>query len=171
MEIGEDAWRQRAARRAASALPEVWSLLDGISDPEIPVVSLWDLGILQDVRKEGDTLVVTITPTYCGCPAMTEIEQDIERKLRQAGHEPLRIETRLSPPWSTDMISPEARQALEGYGIAPPCSACTAGGGQPACPHCGSQETRPVSEFGSTACKALWQCDACQEPFDYFKPI
>ena len=166
-----EAWLERRAIRAGSDLPEIWALLDDISDPEIPVVSLWDLGILRDVRREGDELVVTITPTYCGCPAMTEIEQDIRRRLAEVGHRLVRVETRLSPPWSTDALSPRAREALHGYGIAPPCVGCAAGEGQPSCPRCGSGATRPVAEFGSTACKALWQCDDCHESFDYFKPI
>jgi ring-1,2-phenylacetyl-CoA epoxidase subunit PaaD len=166
-----EAWRQRRARRESSALPQLWALLDRLSDPEIPVLSLWDLGILRDLELQGDELVVTITPTYSGCPAMSEIEQDIRSLLQSAGYPRVRVETRLSPAWSSDDLSPQARRALEKYGIAPPCAGCEAGAGQPACPRCGAETTRPIAEFGSTACKALWQCDHCHETFDYFKPI
>ncbi len=166
----DTAWRLRLARREASGLPEIWALLDRLTDPEIPVVSLWDLGILRDLAWRDGRLIVTITPTYCGCPAMTEIEADIRATLEQAGYGPVEIVTELKPAWSTDELSPEAREALRGYGIAPPCigSALTE---KPQCPRCGSGQTHPLAEFGSTACKALWQCDDCHEAFDYFKPI
>ena len=114
---------------------------------------------------------MTITPSYSGCPAMSQIEQDIRALLQSAGYRRLRVETRLSPAWSSDELSPQARSALKKYGIAPPCAGCGAGAGQPACPRCGAEDTRPIAEFGSTACKALWQCNQCHENFDYFKPI
>ncbi len=169
--VESDAWSARREHRAASPLPKVWTLLDEVKDPEIPVLSLWDLGILQDVREQGGELIVTITPSYCGCPAMAEIEADILARLNQAGWQRARVETRLDPAWSSDWMSPEAREALRGYGIAPPCEACVPGEDQPPCPRCGSDQTRVISEFGSTACKALWQCADCAETFDYFKPI
>lgn len=171
-----EGWEARQARRAAAGLPEIWALLDQVKDPEIPVISLWDLGILRDVRRENGRLIVTITPSYCGCPAMTEIEQAIIATLKAAGHEDVRVETVLQPAWSTDGMAPRAREALRDYGIAPPCMGCAAttpGAPEeaPRCPHCDSEITRAISEFGSTACKALWKCDDCHEVFDYFKPI
>ena len=141
--------------------------LEKVPDPEIPVLSVVDLGILRDVRQEGETLIVTITPTYSGCPATEAIRHDIEAALRERGVGKLRIETRLSPPWSTDWLSEKGRAALERYGIAPPGR-----GGRPArCPRCGGTDLRLVSQFGSTPCKAQWQCESCLEPFDHFKCI
>lgn len=169
--VETEAWRARRRHREASPLAEVWTLLDDVKDPEIPVLSLWDLGILQDVREQNGELIVIITPSYCGCPAMAEIEADILARLKQAGWQRARVETRLSPAWSTDWMSPEAREALRGYGIAPPCTVCAPGQDHPDCPRCGSSDTRCISEFGSTACKSLWQCADCAETFDYFKPI
>jgi ring-1,2-phenylacetyl-CoA epoxidase subunit PaaD len=160
----------RVRRRETSGCPELWALLDEVRDPEIPVISVWDLGILKDVRVEGDTVVVTITPTYSGCPAMKEIERDIYGKLTEHTDYRVRVVTELAPAWSTEHMTEAGRQALLEYGIAPPRPA-----GAPdrpvACPRCGSEATHLVSQFGSTACKALYQCDDCREPFDHFKCI
>ena len=169
------AYEARCSRRDSSQTPEIWSLLDQVCDPEIPVLSLWDLGVLTDVEQNESGVVVTITPTYSGCPAMQTMREDIESALRGAGIESFEVRENLSPAWSSDWISPEGRDKLNGYGIAAP-KACASGDNAPfdaevTCPHCGSADTRLTSEFGSTACKALFQCRDCQEPFDYFKPI
>lgn len=164
----------RADRRRDSANPELWRLLDSVRDPEIPVISIWDLGVLQDLHMDGGTVEVVITPTYSGCPAMREIEADIRACLAEAGYKEVRVEHRLAPAWTSEWLSEKGRDALLDYGIAPPCRAC--GGTQqitdnPACPQCGAEQTECVSEFGSTACKALYRCKVCLEPFDYFKRI
>jgi ring-1,2-phenylacetyl-CoA epoxidase subunit PaaD len=161
---------------------QVWTWLGEVPDPEIPVISVVDLGIVRAVDVTDDECVVTITPTYSGCPAMEVIAADIERALRARGVECLRIATRLSPAWTTDWMSDAGKAALTSYGIAPPVqqvidiSALSHGVrrhaiAQPvvACPHCGSTHTRVTSQFGSTPCKALYQCLDCREPFDYFK--
>ena len=161
---------------------QVWTWLGEVPDPEIPVISIVDLGIVRAVDVTDDECVVTITPTYSGCPAMEVIAEDIGRALRERGVESLRIATRLSPAWTTDWMSDAGKAALKGYGIAPPVqqvidiSALSRGVkrhaiAQPvvACPHCGSTHTRLTSQFGSTPCKALYQCLDCREPFDYFK--
>lgn len=146
---------------------QVWAWLDEVPDPEIPVISLVDLGIIRDVEWKGDTLEVTVTPTYSGCPATTIINLDIETALRGHGIEKLELKRRLSPPWTTDWLSEKGREKLEDYGIAPPQPA----GGPERCPHCGSASVHRISQFGSTPCKAQWRCDDCREPFDYFKCI
>ncbi len=156
----------RRERRQSSSWPQFWDALDTVKDPEIPVVSIWELGILQDVDLADGILRITITPTYSGCPAMTTIAEDIENCLADSGY-PVSIETRLAPAWSTSWISESARAALRDYGIAPPREA-----GEPVtCPRCGSSGVRKLSQFGSTACKALFQCGDCREPFDHFKPF
>ena len=162
-----------SAAIAESAVGRVWDVLDRVMDPEIPVISVVDLGIVRKVRETGDGLEVVITPTYSGCPATRQIEQDIGTALAEAGIA-ARLSIVLSPAWTTDWISEAGREKLEGYGIAPPVG--RAGrramfGGEPlvACPQCGSGETEMISEFGSTPCKALWRCTQCREPFDYFK--
>jgi len=169
------AYEARRKQREASKLPEIWMLLDQVCDPEIPVLSLWDLGVLTGIEKTGARLEVTITPTYSGCPAMQTMRADIEAVLRQAGIESFEVRENLSPAWSSDWISPEGRAKLTAYGIAAPksCDSCQglALDSEIPCPHCGSADTRMTSEFGSTSCKALFQCRSCQEPFDYFKPI
>lgn len=168
--VENDLLKVRELHRQQSDCPELWDLLEQIKDPEIPVISLWDLGILQNIERtaEGD-VQVTITPTYSGCPAMREIEQDIYKVLEQAGYEDVTVESQLSPAWTTEMMSAEGRQRLHDYGIAPPRAA---GSRLPVqCPQCGSIETQKISEFGSTPCKALYQCQQCKEPFDYFKCI
>ncbi|MBE9539024.1 MAG: phenylacetate-CoA oxygenase subunit PaaJ [Proteobacteria bacterium] len=154
-------------RRADSAQPELWALLDVVKDPEIPVISIWELGVLQDIEQREGSVIVTITPTYSGCPAMSVIAEDVVSALGEGGYPNSEIVTRLSPAWSTSWIVEEAQEALRNYGIAPPGQACD----EVSCPQCGSQNVRRVSEFGSTACKALYQCGDCAEPFDRFKPI
>lgn len=145
-------------------------LLEQVKDPEIPVISIRDLGVLRDVRLEGDTVVVVITPTYSGCPAMKAIRNDIEELVAGATGLAVKVEMELSPPWSTDDMTEEGRRALLEYGIAPP-QPRNAGARRVQCPRCGSGSTHLISEFGSTACKALYQCQDCLEPFDHFKCI
>ena len=138
----------------------IWTLLKGVPDPEIPAVSVVDLGIVREVTDDR----VRITTTYSGCPASHFIEQSIREALDSAGYRDMRIETLLSPPWTTDWISDEGKRKLEAYGIAPPDLAKAA-----TCPQCGSTDTEEVSRSGSTPCKAQWRCKACLEPFDRFK--
>jgi len=144
-----------------------------VVDPEIPVLTIADLGVLRDVTTDGDTVEVVITPTYSGCPAMNMIAVEIDLALQRAGIAGARVRTVLSPAWTTDWLTADGRRKLTEYGVAPPAP----GGGRRAlfgvdvvaCPRCGSTDTRVLAEFGSTSCKALWQCQACREPFDYFK--
>jgi ring-1,2-phenylacetyl-CoA epoxidase subunit PaaD len=138
----------------------LWDVLADVPDPEIPAVSVVELGIVRDVSPER----VTITPTYSGCPATHAIEQSIREALDAAGFRQVRIETVLSPPWTTDWITPAGRTKLRDYGIAPPERS-----GAVACPQCGSAEVEEVSRFGSTPCKSQYRCRACLEPFDRFK--
>lgn len=164
---------ERASRREHSPFGDIWDMLDQVKDPEIPVLSIWDLGVLAGVEQQDDCIVVSITPTYSGCPAMDAIREDIAQALEHRGIENYRVRLVLAPAWTTNMMSPEGLRKLEEYGIAAPVSgeACAGGQCQVNCPLCGSQNTLRISEFGSTACKALYQCQACQEPFDYFKKI
>ncbi len=156
---------------------KVWTLLEDVTDPEIPVLTVADLGVLREVRTEGDTVEVVITPTYSGCPAMDTIESDIRLRLEGAGYRDVKVTTVLAPAWTTDWLSEAGRTKLAAFGIAPPAEASGSKralfGEEPAvaCPHCGARETECVSQFGSTACKALYRCRACLEPFDYFKCI
>ncbi|MDF0600427.1 phenylacetate-CoA oxygenase subunit PaaJ [Psychromarinibacter sp. C21-152] len=159
--------------------------LGEVPDPEIPVISVTDLGIVRDISWQGDTLVVAVTPTYSGCPATAFINMEIEAKLRDKGIEDFRIERRLSPPWTSDWLTPEAREKLRAYGIAPPIDGTAPDGRTAAraarlagrsnlavdCPRCGSTDTEKVSQHGSTPCKAAYRCRDCLEPFDYFKCI
>ncbi len=138
----------------------IWAVLKDVPDPEIPAVSVLDLGIVRAVDEEK----VVITPTYSGCPATQFIEESIRAALDAAGYQHVAIETVLSPPWTTDWISEEGREKLKAYGIAPPDLARAA-----TCPQCGSTDTEEVSRFGSTPCKAQWRCRDCLEPFDRFK--
>ena len=146
---------------------QVWQWLDKLPDPEIPVISLTDLGVIRDVAWVGETLTVTVTPTYSGCPATSIINMEIEATLRHHGIERLELKRQLSPAWTTDWISDEGRRKLREYGIAPPQPA----GGPDRCPHCGGTDLERISQFGSTPCKAQWRCRECLEPFDYFKCI
>jgi ring-1,2-phenylacetyl-CoA epoxidase subunit PaaD len=147
----------------------------GVPDPEVPVLTIEDLGVLRDVTvDEVGAVEVTITPTYSGCPAMDTIRQDVTTALREAGFGDVRVRTVLAPAWTTDWISERGRAALQEYGIAPPGARAT-GPVRLAlsvrCPQCGSPDTAELSRFGSTACKALWRCRACGEPFDHFKTL
>ncbi|MBA5779397.1 phenylacetate-CoA oxygenase subunit PaaJ [Stappia sp. F7233] len=153
-----------------------WDVAAKVVDPEVPVLTIEDLGVLRDVRIADDGVVeVDITPTYTGCPAMGVFTMDIETELAKAGFGEVRINTVLSPAWTTDWLSEEAREKLRDYGIAPPAGKASRralfGDDEVTCPRCGSKNTEKVSEFGSTACKALWRCCDCAEPFDYFKCI
>lgn len=161
---------------------EIREWLREVPDPEIPVISVIDLGIIRDVAYEDETLVVAVTPTYSGCPATAVIAFEIERHLREKGIDKLRLEQRLSPPWTTDWIGPEAREKLRTFGIAPPIDGTAIAGMRAVslldddaptvpCPRCGSKDTGEISRFGSTPCKAQWRCQSCLEPFDHFKCI
>lgn len=157
---------------------QAWEVLARVADPEIPVVSVTELGIVRDVHAEGETVAVVVTPTYSGCPATEAIERSIVAALREAGAADVRIETRLAPAWTTDWIAPEAKDKLRRYGIAPPGAAGPHIGERPIafaprvdCPLCGSGNTERLSQFGATACKALYRCRDCREPFEYFKPL
>lgn len=150
-----------------------WTAAAQVADPEIPVLTIEDLGVLRDVAVRDGQVVVTITPTYSGCPAMNMIALEIELALAREGIANPVVTTVLSPAWTTDWMSDDGRRKLKDYGIAPPQQ----GGGRRAlfgeqhvaCPQCGSSDTEVLSEFGSTSCKALWRCKSCREPFDYFK--
>lgn len=158
--------------RADAGLQHLWAILDEVADPEIPSVSIREMGILRNVERRGDTVVVTITPTWSGCPAMRAIAEDVSAALARAGFPDCEVVTSLSPAWSSSWIRPEARDKLRAGGIAPPCAPDRTGGAAAIlCPRCGSGDVRCISEFGSTACKALYRCGRCEEPFDYFKPI
>lgn len=137
-------------------------VLAGVADPEIPAVSVLDLGIVREIDADGRA--VAITPTYSGCPATMAIEASIRAALKAANLDDVRLVTRLDPPWTTDWVTPEGHTKLLAYGISPPSAQATA-----TCPRCGSSDTAEVSQFGSTPCKALWRCLACAEPFDRFK--
>jgi ring-1,2-phenylacetyl-CoA epoxidase subunit PaaD len=163
------------------AAERVWRVLGTVVDPEIPVLTVLDLGIVRDVDvRDSDAIEVVITPTYSGCPATHVIEHDIRRALATAGFAGVRIRTSLSPAWTTDWMSAAGKEKLLKFGIAPPgagparparIALYRAGAAGIACPHCGSADTERLAEFGSTACKALYRCRTCREPFDYFKPI
>jgi ring-1,2-phenylacetyl-CoA epoxidase subunit PaaD len=161
-------------------------VLEQVTDPELPVLTIEDLGILRDVRVEADAVVVTITPTYSGCPAMAEIRADVEAALKRAGAGRVIVETTLRPAWTTDWMTDAGRDKLQAYGIAPPSprgrgpvdvplaglvrSLSPRGtAGAVRCPQCGSGDTEEVSRFGSTSCKSMWRCRSCREPFDHFK--
>jgi ring-1,2-phenylacetyl-CoA epoxidase subunit PaaD len=181
---GEAAEAAPALRSPAERTPErLLAVLDTVKDPEVPVVSVVELGIVRGARWEGGEAVVTITPTYSGCPAMREIEADVSAAVLAAGADGVRVEVVHAPAWTTDWMGPEAREKLRRYGIAPPGPAAS---GRPgvsalvtltrrreavACPWCGSRDTTLQSEFGSTACKAIHRCNACRQPFDEFKPF
>ncbi|HET8716578.1 MAG TPA: 1,2-phenylacetyl-CoA epoxidase subunit PaaD [Nocardioidaceae bacterium] len=158
---------------------EAWAIAATVPDPEVPVVSIEDLGILRAVEvDESGHVDVAITPTYSGCPAMEAIRADIGTAFAQAGYDDVSVEFVLSPAWTTDWMTEAGRTKLEAYGIAPPRRRATGSEGATVsltlsvrCPQCGSPDTHELSRFGSTACKALWVCDACKEPFDHFKAI
>jgi ring-1,2-phenylacetyl-CoA epoxidase subunit PaaD len=160
--------------KAEPDLEAVRRLINLVKDPEIPILTIGDLGILRDVQLSGEQVVVTITPTYSGCPAMHGIEQDIRSVTRGAGYQ-VEVKTALSPAWTTDWLTDVGRAKLKAYGIAPPLRGSAdkhdlmAEERVVACPRCDSLDTRKLSEFGSTACKALHTCNDCLQPFDYFK--
>jgi len=187
---------------ASTRLTRAWEVLHGVPDPEVPAISVTDLGIVRDVVERADGLEVVVTPTYSGCPATEVIEQSIAAAINDAGLGPARVTQRRAPAWTTDWITPEGREKLRAYGIAPPgaCAsdspsegrtrglASSPSGGSDgrsegavhrirlmardvACPRCGSAQTERLSAFGSTACKSLYRCLACREPFEHFKPI
>lgn len=164
--------------RDAASVAEVWDVLRGVLDPEVPVLSVVDLGIVRDAAFEGEELVVTVTPTYSGCPATKVIEDDIVAALDARGFGPVRVRTVFSPPWTTEWMSEEARARLKAYGIAPP-GPTTDDTLVPlmrrrettACPYCDSADTELRSEFGTTACKSILYCNACRQPFELFKAI
>lgn len=156
---------------ATSAIA-VWRALGGIADPELPAVSIVELGIVRDVACTANECVVTLTPTYTGCPAMQTIEADVRSALASVIDAKLRVVTVLTPAWSSDWIAPEAREKLARYGVAPPARVVQwSNRPQPAirCPNCGSSNTEELARFGSTACKAQYRCRDCREPFDYVK--
>ena len=163
-----------AAFRDEELLQRAWEVAAGVVDPEIPVLTISDLGVLRDVAINDGCVEVTITPTYSGCPAMNVIALDLEAALERAGFANPKITTVLSPAWTSDWMTEEGKEKLRAYGIAPPTQggrSALFGEERVACPRCGSDNTERISEFGSTACKALWRCRACAEPFDYFKCI
>jgi ring-1,2-phenylacetyl-CoA epoxidase subunit PaaD len=175
-EMGSDPFFEETIERA-------WSVLATVADPEIPVISVVDLGIVRGIAVTDVGVEVSVTPTYAGCPATHVIESDILEALTRAGIV-ARMVTRLSPPWTTDWITPAGHARLKEFGIAPPAPAGSRDGQVihlvprganlqqvPACPHCGAANTELLSQFGSTACKALYRCLDCREPFDYFKPL
>jgi ring-1,2-phenylacetyl-CoA epoxidase subunit PaaD len=176
----------RSAFDGASArrVQDAWRVLHEVPDPEVPAISVTELGIVRDVVVRDDGLEVVVTPTYSGCPATEVIAQSIVEALAAAGLGPARITHRRAPAWTTDWITPEGRDKLRAYGIAPPGACGTPAEGAAAnvapirlivrdvpCPRCGSAQTERLSAFGSTACKALYRCIACREPFEHFKPI
>jgi ring-1,2-phenylacetyl-CoA epoxidase subunit PaaD len=150
-----------------------WAAASEVTDPELPVLTIADLGILRSVEVVDGIIEVAITPTYSGCPAMSTIALEVETALAQVGLNDARVRLVLSPAWTTDWMSEEGREKLRAYGIAPPQPKAGRralfGVETVPCPHCGGSDTAQISEFGSTACKALWRCNACREPFDYFK--
>lgn len=162
-----------AAHDRADLQRIAWDAAATVVDPEIPVLTIADLGVLREVTVTDTGVEVAITPTYSGCPAMNMIALEIELALAREGISNARVRTVLSPAWTTDWMSEQGRRKLKDYGIAPPAAAsgrrALFGEQQVACPQCGSTDTEVLSEFGSTSCKALWRCKTCREPFDYFK--
>jgi ring-1,2-phenylacetyl-CoA epoxidase subunit PaaD len=156
-----------------SGKQKILSILNTVNDPEIPVLTIMDLGIVREIKIEDETIEVVITPTYSGCPAMDFIGMNIRKVLKENGFDKIKITHQLSPAWTTDWMTEEAKDKLRSYGIAPPASKTFDKNylqNLPVpCPHCRSMNTKLISEFGSTACKAIYQCKECGEPFDYFK--
>jgi ring-1,2-phenylacetyl-CoA epoxidase subunit PaaD len=158
-----------------------WTVAAATQDPELPVLTIGDLGILRSMHVEGSTLVATITPTYSGCPAMTEISRDVQRRLNAAGYAEVDVRLQLAPAWTSEWITPHGRSALHTAGIAPPRPVAARSGPIPlvlgatkaaiACPRCGTSDTERRADFGATACRALYRCTSCGEPFEYVKEI
>jgi len=161
------------AVEARPGAADIWRWLDEVADPEIPVLSVNDLGIIRAVDWDADEIIVTVTPTYSGCPATAAIATAIREALLRHGLRRVTIRTQLAPAWTTDAISPAGREKLRAYGIAPPegssCAGVIAANAPKTCPRCGSAHIEEVSRFGSTPCKAAYRCGDCLEPFDYFK--
>ena len=166
---------------AVSRTQRAWATLDQVPDPEVPALSVRDLGIVREVNEQGEALEIVLTPTYSGCPATEVIERSVLDAIEAAGLGPARVRLQRAPAWTTDWISADGRRKLREYGIAPP-GPVAAEGAVPirivgrraeavACPRCGSPRTERLSAFGSTACKALYRCLACREPFEHFKPL
>ena len=163
---------------AASRAERAWAVLDGVPDPEVPALSVRDLGIVRDVLDHGDGLEIVLTPTYSGCPATEVIERSVLDALAAAGLGPARVTLRRAPAWTTDWMSEAGKRKLRDYGIAPPGPVDISQGAplrfiarRVACPRCASVQTEQLSAFGATACKSLWRCLACREPFEHFKAI
>lgn len=154
---------------------EIWEILDEVKDPEIPVVSVVEMGIVRDIEIEGELVKVTMTPTFAGCPALKVMQDDIEEKLKQAGVEKVAVRLSHNPPWSSDWISAEARAKLKGFGLTPP----PMHGGKielsllevVSCPYCSSENTSLKNSFGPTLCRAIFYCNDCRQPFEQFKPL
>ena len=170
------------APASSARVDRAWQVLHDVLDPEVPAISVTDLGIVRDVIAHDDGLEVVVTPTYSGCPATEVIAQAITDAIVAAGLGPARVTQRRAPAWTTDWITPQGREKLRAYGIAPPGSCATEATGANVspirlmarnvdCPRCGSAQTERLSAFGSTACKSLYRCVTCREPFEYFKPI
>lgn len=170
-----------AAVPAGTRCERAWEVLGTVLDPEVPALSVRDLGIVRDVVEHGDALEVVLTPTYSGCPATEVIEHDVLEAIARAGLGPAHVTLRRAPAWTTDWISADGRRKLSEYGIAPPGPALPEGvspirifgrkADAVACPRCGSTNTERLSAFGSTACKSMYRCVSCREPFEHFKPI
>lgn len=175
--------REGVDRDEAVRCEQAWAALDEVLDPEVPALSVCDLGIVRAVRAEGASLEIVLTPTYSGCPATEVIERQVRAAIDDAGLGPARVTLQRAPAWSTDWITEAGRRKLAAYGIAPPGPSVRPDGaapirffgrGAPApldCPRCGSRQTERLSAFGSTACKALYRCLSCREPFEHFKPL
>jgi ring-1,2-phenylacetyl-CoA epoxidase subunit PaaD len=154
---------------------QVWQILQEIKDPEIPVISLVEMGMIREVRVTNSTVRVTMTPTFVGCPALQVMQEEVQARLKEAGAEEVQVKTSHHPPWSSDWITPEGRARLKEFGLAPPARHL----GSPelisielaACPYCGSQDTSLKNSFGPTACRMIFYCNACQQPFEQFKPV
>ncbi len=181
--VAEAIDRLAAADASQARIARAWAVLDGVPDPEVPAVSVCDLGIVRDVRLAGDGLEIVLTPTYSGCPATEAIERDVLAAIEAAGLGPAHATLQRAPAWTTEWITERGRARLLAYGIAPPgplppgtevplrFMPRAAAAPALACPRCGSLQTERLSAFGSTACKALYRCMACREPFEHFKPL
>ena len=161
------------AEKISTEEKKIWNILETVCDPEVPVLTITDLGIVRDVKINGDEIEVVITPTYTGCPAMDMIAMNIKLALIENGYSKIKITSVLAPAWTTDWMTEDGKRKLKEYGIAPPQNESGRFNRPESfhvqCPQCNSTNTKLISEFGSTACKALYQCNDCKEPFDYFK--